>query len=38
MKENVYLMMHTSHFDYLYMVMDQSDNKRGNLLPPVHGV
>ena len=31
-----YLMTHSTHFIYGYMVKDHSDSERGNLLPP-HG-
>ena len=36
-KEMFYLMMHSTHFSYGYMVKDHSDRERGNLLPP-HGL
>ena len=32
-KEKLYLMMHSTHFMYGYMVKDHSDSERGNLLP-----
>ena len=34
-KEMLYLMMHSTHFMYGYMVKDKSDSERGNLLPPL---
>ena len=36
-KEIFYLTMHSTHFNYGYMVQDHSDNERGNLLPLLHG-
>ena len=41
-KEMFYLMMHSTCYLRLYgvrdMVKDRSDNERGNLLPPLHGL
>ena len=36
-KEVFYLMTHSTHFMYGYMVKDHSDSERGNPLPP-HGL
>ena len=33
-KEMFYLMTHSTHFIYSYMVRDHSDSERGNPLPP----
>ena len=33
-----YLMTHSTHFIYGYMVKDHSDSERGNLLPALHGL
>ena len=37
-KEMFYLTMHSTHFICSYMVKDHSDSKRGNTLPPLHGL
>ena len=37
-KEIFYLTMHSTHFNYGYMVQDHSDNERRNLLPLLHGL